>query len=291
MTADPDPVDCSVRLLRAARTGETETAADCWRTLAGYDSAALAERLPDDDARTAFWLNVYNAAVQDDLREDPERYDSRLRFFFADRVTVAGRDLSLNDIEHGLLRRRSLYALGYLPRLLTSRFERTHRVSELDPRIHFALNCGAASCPPIAAYTAEALDEELTLASESYLDTEVEYDLDAGVVRVPQLFLWYYGDFGGRSGTRDLLRRYGRLPDDATPSVRYRSYDWSLELDDFLDRESPPAATAGPASAAADGERDATPGERPEPSASSGVERSPSSGVEPTDDPSASPGS
>jgi hypothetical protein len=230
------PVERSARLLRAARTGQAATAAELRREFADYASADLAAALSDDDARTAFWLNTYNAAVQDDLRDDPARYDSRLRFFVADRVTVAGRRLSLNDIEHGILRRsKSIFGLGYLPRILQSRFERTHRVAELDARIHFALNCGAASCPPVAAYSRERLDEELTLASRSYLDTEAEYDPEAGVVRVPQLLLWYRGDFGGRTGILDYLRTYGPLPADAAPKIRYRAYDWSLELENVLD--------------------------------------------------------
>jgi hypothetical protein len=239
----PDPVEQSQELLRAARRAETETTAAYWETLADWDATTLATTLADDDARTAFWLNVYNAAVQDDLRSDPSRYESRLRFFVGSRVTVAGHDLSLNDIEHGILRRsKSVFLFGYGPRILQSRFERTHRVDSLDPRIHFALNCGAASCPPIAVYSAAGLDDELALASRSYLETEVDYALDDGVVRVPQLFLWYHGDFGGRSGTLDLLREYGSLSADDEPKVRYRSYDWSLELDNFLDR--------GPADAA-----------------------------------------
>ncbi|WP_152040725.1 DUF547 domain-containing protein [Salinigranum salinum] len=233
------PVEASATLLRAVRTGETDTAAAIWQEFADYSSTDLATALADDDARTAFWLNVYNAAVQDELRDDPSRYDARVRFFVADRVTVAGHDLSLNDIEHGILRRsKTVFGLGYLPRVLQSRFERTHRVAELDERIHFALNCGATSCPPIAAYSREGLDEELTLASQSYLGTEVDYDLDAGIVRVPQLLLWYHGDFGGRAGVLELLRRDGRLPADASPKIRYRSYDWSLELENFLDREA-----------------------------------------------------
>ena len=231
-----NPVEQSQRLLQAARWRETGTTAACWETLAGYDTTALATALAADDARTAFWLNVYNAAVQDDLRSDPGRYDSRIRFFVGSRVTVAGHYLSLNDIEHGILRRsKSVFLFGYGPRLLQSRFERTHRVDSLDPRIHFALNCGAASCPPVAVYSADGLDDELTLASQSYLETEVDYALDDGVVRAPQLFRWYHGDFGGRSGTLALLREYGSLSVDDSPKVRYRSYDWSLELDNFLD--------------------------------------------------------
>jgi hypothetical protein len=246
MSDRSDPVARSETLLRAARTGETESTTEIWREFARLGSTDLATALSDDDARTAFWLNVYNAAVQDELREDPSRYDSRIRFFTGDRITVAGHDLSLNDIEHGLLRRsKSALGLGYVPRLLPSEFERTHRVEELDARIHFALNCGAASCPPIAAYSAAELDEELTLASRSYLETEVDYDLDAGVVRVPQLLLWYRGDFGGRSGIRDYLRTYGRLPEGASPKIRYKSYDWSLSLENF--RGEPAEDTTGTA--------------------------------------------
>jgi hypothetical protein len=247
-TREPEPVERSQALLRAARTGDAETVAGCWEALAAWDAGRLATQLADDGARTAFWLNVYNAAVQDELRSDPNTYDSRLRFFAGNRVTVAGHRLSLNDIEHGILRRsRSVFLLGYGPRLLQSRFERTHRVSALDPRVHFALNCGAASCPPVAVYSGEDLDAELAAASRSYLTSEIEYDRDAGVVRVPRLFLWYHGDFGGQSGTLDLLHEYGALPADAAPTVRYRSYDWSLELDSFRDAERN-GAGGGPAS-------------------------------------------
>ncbi|MEF8882401.1 MAG: DUF547 domain-containing protein, partial [Halapricum sp.] len=62
---------------------------------------------------------------------------------------------------------------------------------------------------------------------ESYLQQEVAYDPDAGVVRVPRLMLWYRGDFGGGAGILDILREYGSLPDGVHPTVRYREYDWS----------------------------------------------------------------
>jgi hypothetical protein len=190
-----------------------------------------------DGARKAFWVNVYNAAVQRLLGEDPDRLESRRRFFGTDHLTVAGHDLSLNDVEHGLLRRSKLsWGLGYLPRLRPGAFERRHRVDALDPRIHFALNCGAASCPPIAAYEVDRIDDQLRLATESYLESDVAYDADADVVRVPRLFLWYVGDFGGRSGTRAFLREHGALPAGASPSVRYRSYDWDVAVGEFTGR-------------------------------------------------------
>jgi len=226
--ADPGPAavaDASTRLLEAVRTGE-ETA-QLVAFLAELEESALDEL--DDDAAKAFWLNVYNAFVQLRLAEDADRFADRRQFFGAEELTVAGADLSLDDVEHGILRRsKSKFGLGYLPSPFPGAFERRHRLESVDPRIHFALNCGAASCPPILAYEAESVDDALDVAAESYLATEVEYDPDAGVAEVPRLLLWYRGDFGGRRGIYRHLRRYGPVPADATPKVRYRRYDWSL---------------------------------------------------------------
>ncbi|MFB6175657.1 MAG: DUF547 domain-containing protein, partial [Halobaculum sp.] len=80
------------------------------------------------------------------------------------------------------------------------------------------LNCGAASCPPIRAYDPETVDEQLDLATRGYLESTVEYDPERDRARVPRVFLWFYGDFGGHSGTRSFLREYDVVPEDASPS-------------------------------------------------------------------------
>jgi hypothetical protein len=230
-----DPLELAREFLLAVRRGEDPDAHAAALDSLGDDGLAAA--LGDDDARLAFWTNVYNAAVQRALAADPDRYDSRRRFFGRPVVTVAGHPLSPNDIEHGILRgSMSSLGLGYLPRLRPDAFERRHRVETLDSRVHFALNCGAAACPPIAAYDADRVDEQLRLATESYLEATVEYDEAAGLARVPRLFLWYVGDFGGRSGTRAFLRDHGVVPGDASPRIRYQSYDWRLSLGEFADR-------------------------------------------------------
>jgi hypothetical protein len=56
-------------------------------------------------------------------------------------------------------------------------------VAPVDPRIHFALVCGARSCPPIKLYSPETLDEGLTGAAEAFCDSEVAVDLHARKVR------------------------------------------------------------------------------------------------------------
>lgn len=228
--------DLAVDYLGAARRGDREAVESHRDALSDIDRDALADTLDTDPARLAFWLTVYNAAAQDRLRADPSRFDSRWRFFRADAVTVAGRALSLDDIEHGLLRRsHSKYGLGYLPRVPRGSFERRFRLDERDARVHFGLNCGARSCPPVAAYDPDSVEERLDAVAAHYLDAEVEVSPDRSRVRVPRLFLWFHGDFGGAAGTREWLRRYDVIAADAEPRVRYRSHDWSLALDRFYE--------------------------------------------------------
>jgi hypothetical protein len=198
-------------------------------TLAGYGHDDLAPLRTDRQRALAFWTNLYNAGTQLLLERRPETYDSSLRFvrfFRAEALAVAGTGLGLDAIEHGILRGgRAKYGLGYLPRLPRP-FERRYQVAR-DPRIHFALNCGAASCPAIRAYDPATVDDQLDVATACYLDRAVEYDPDRDVARVPRLFLWYRGDFGGRRGIRSMLASCDAFPADADPSLSYRGWDWS----------------------------------------------------------------
>lgn len=195
--------------------------------LAALDEASLADLRTDRRSALAFWLNVYNATAQLLLERRPALYESRWRFFRTTAATVAGIDVSLDDIEHGIMRdKQSKYGLGYLPRLAWCRFGPAYRL-DVDPRIHFALNCGAASCPAILSYDAETVDQTLDGATEQYLAQHVQYDEVLDRVRVPRVCLWFVGDFGGPSGVRAFLRDYGRIPRGASPSLSFDGYDWT----------------------------------------------------------------
>jgi hypothetical protein len=232
---EPELVADSKRFLRAVRSSDGRgPSLDAVRERIADASPAALDALGPDE-RLAFWLNVYNAATGDALLTEPDRFDDRRRFFGEPIVTVAGTDLSLDRIEHGILRGSQWkYGLGYVPNPFPSAFVRRHRVADPDPRVHFALNCGAASCPAVAAYDAADVDDQLDRAAASYLRSETV--VEDGTARVPRLLLWYRGDFGGRSGVRALLREHGVVDPDAISRIRYREYDWSLALDAFRDR-------------------------------------------------------
>ena len=72
-----------------------------------------------------------------------------------------------------------------------------------DPRIHFALNCAARSCPQIAIYSSTNLEKALNMATTSYCNAEVDIILENAEVRLSKIFLWYKTDFG-RSETEVL---------------------------------------------------------------------------------------
>jgi hypothetical protein len=234
---DTDPTTLTRNLLVACKRGDPT---DHYRTaLAETTADNLRPVRTDRSTALAFWLNCYNAGTQLLFQKRPELYESPLRFvrfFRAPAITVGGTSLSLDLIENGLLRGgRSKYGLGYLPKIYVTAFERRYRLNECDPRIHFALNCGAESCPAIRAYDPDRIDEQLEKATRGYLDSTVEYDPDADRVRVPRVFLWFRGDFGGGSEIREFLRRYDAIPKDAVPNLRYRSWDWSKAAGKFVD--------------------------------------------------------
>lgn len=227
-----DPVGRSRALLESIRAGQAGTD----RSLEALDQHDLRVGLSTDADRVAFWCNVYNLTAQRALSTDPDRYDDRRSFFRSSLLTIAGHELSLDDIEHSILRRGySKYTLGYIQHPLWGGFDAAVAPSERDPRIHFALNCGAASCPLIRSYSADSVDEQLDTATRHYLGQTVTYDHDADRVTVPRVFLWFRGDFGGKAGILAFLRRYDQLAPGVTPRLSHRDWDWSRSVGDFVD--------------------------------------------------------
>ena len=233
--AEATPTTLARDLLLSCKRGEPTD--EHRRALADTTDEELTEVRADRRTGLAFWLNCYNAGTQLLLAEQPERYESPLRFyrfFHAPAVTVAGTALPLDRIENGLLRGgRSKYGLGYLPKVYVTAFERRYRLAECDPRIHFALNCGAESCPAIRAYEPADVDDQLDRATRAHLDATVTFDPAAGVATVPRLFLWFRGDFGGKAGILAFLRSYDAIPADTSPRLSYRSWDWSMAAGTF----------------------------------------------------------
>ena len=223
-------VELSCELLRSALARSSE-AAELEPRLAGVVGAAIA----GDGRRIAFWLNLYNARLLREFEEQPLK-GSVLRnrgVFGKTSYRVGEHDYSLDVIEHGLLRRnaRPPYRLRRLLRRADPRLAAAPAV--LDPRIHFALNCGAVSCPPIRAYSAAGLDSELEAASASYIRAETVVDRERSRIRLPYLMRLYRGDFGNRDAALEFAAARldpadGAWVRERRPSVAYGRFDWTV---------------------------------------------------------------
>ncbi len=231
--------EISMILLERVRDGEpTQQIEDM---LANVSREELNEDLDTESEKKAFWLNIYNAYVQILLLDDPDLFKDRnswfgYNFFSSPQVTIAGKELSFDDIEHGIIRHSKIkLSMGYWDKWFPSDYEKMFRWEEVDPRIHFALNCGAKACPYVAIYDPERVEEQLDISSKQYLEKTTEYNAEKGKVKVNALMSWFRADFGGKDGAVEMLKEYDIIPQDADPSVSFLDYDWTLELGNYKD--------------------------------------------------------
>ncbi|TAF51310.1 MAG: DUF547 domain-containing protein [Sphingobacteriia bacterium] len=224
----PWPIDLSVALVSLAKKNQPTDS--LLAQIAALTPGDLSVALTNDAQKLVFWINLYNGFTRIALLAQPEDYQKRNRFFSRRRWQVAGESLSLNDIEHGILRKNQYkFGLGYLPQLFPQRFNKAQALSQRDYRIHFALNCGARSCPPVLAYQPATVSQQLDLATKNYLAMEVYRDSSQQKVYVPKLLSWFKGDFGGKKGIEDLLQK-NAAPFEKGDRIRFKNYDWTLAL-------------------------------------------------------------
>jgi len=225
-----DGTACDYGALAASR--ERGRLAVCLSDLESFDPQSV--RL---GARTAFWINVFNAGV---LRDSPELElaageKDMAQFFARPRLTVFGHGFSLDDVYHGLLR-GNLPGHGHLrvpmerndPRL-------AYMPIAYDERVHFAMYTAARSSPALRPFEGGRLDKQLEEAATLYIRRMTRLERDGAVVVAPKLLQWYVKDFGGENGVVEFVA--ARLEDEQaeqidrhirTVKLRYAEFDWTL---------------------------------------------------------------
>ena len=212
------PGDDGVNRLRyGALVGEDKAALDAY--------VAMLEATPvtslNRDEQMAYWFNLYNALTVkiiadhypvDTIRKvlsggwfSPGPWKRKL-------VTVEGRELSLDNIEHGIM--RPLWQ---------------------DPRIHYGVNCASIGCPNLALvpFTAENLDTLLDEGARAYVNDPRGAWFEDGELHASRIYSWFDEDFGGNEAgiiahlkqyaDDDLLARLQTVRD-----IDGYDYDWSL---------------------------------------------------------------
>lgn len=172
------------------------------RKLRYFDPLLLNEK-----ERKAFFLNVYNSLMIHAIAvvSKPISKFDRVSMYNSASYDIGGRPYSLNMIEHGVLRGNRPGCGPFAQAPFTEHDARKQCIQTIvDPRIHFALNCGAKSCPAVRFYEAETLDHTLDAATRIYLQS-MDVDTLKRVVTLPKLLQWYKTDFSESGNVDDLL--------------------------------------------------------------------------------------
>lgn len=202
--------------------------------LASVSIQELSSQLVNDTDKKVFWINIYNGHIQLILKDNPDLYKDRGAFFKKKQITIAGELLSFDDIEHGIIRSSTIkLSWGLLKNPFVGSYERTFRTNETDPRIHFALNCGAKSCPLVAVYHVENYEDKIDAVAKQFLLKAIIYKEEAKQVKVTPLFSWFRGDFGGKKGIIQFLKDNSLIPDESNPELVFLDYDWTLSLGNY----------------------------------------------------------
>jgi len=211
-----------------------ESTEDIVSTYKNLNLEELAKLIDSEDEKKAFWINTYNAFVQQILLANQSLFDNRGEFFGKKQVNIAGVLMSFDDIEHGIIRSsRWKLSLGYLRDPFVPKFIRLLRTKKPDGRVHFALNCGAKSCPPIAIFHADKIQNELDKISMQYLKRTTK--IDGSNIIVTPLMSWFRADFGGKKGIKkDFLKKFQIIdPELKKINLSFGSYDWTLSLGNY----------------------------------------------------------
>jgi hypothetical protein len=193
----------------------------------------LVNGLETREEKLTFWINTYNAFIIYILQKDRSKYDNRGAFFSGKQINIAGLSLSFDNIEHDIIRNSRLkWSLGYLKKWFVSKDIRQLRISKREPLIHFALNCGAMSCPPVDIYDEQTIASQLNTNSRKYL-VEVT-DISKNRIETTPLFSWFRGDFGGKKGVKKLLKSFGLIDRINKMELSFKGYDWTIDIDNYV---------------------------------------------------------
>lgn len=197
---------------------ESKTVLQQWlQSLSNFDYHKITQ-----NEQLTLLINLYNALVINEiLNQYPiqsirptffgiPNWISFLRFFTRSIYCLQGQSISLNKIEHKMLRKQWQ-----------------------EPRIHFALVCAAKGCPLLRneAYNPRHIEEQLTRDAERFINNsdKIKYNPDNNLLQLSKIFKWYKKDFlSVSSSITEYVNQYLSETVQDSVSIQYLPYDWNL---------------------------------------------------------------
>lgn len=175
----------------------------------------LEKNTPQDtwsrNQKLAYWINAYNAhtinlilnhypvnSITDISSGKP--WDEKI-------IKVGTETYSLNQVENEII-----------------------RPTFKEPRIHFAVNCAAKSCPKIlnAAFDPKILDEQLESQTKLFINNGSKNVINKDKIEISKIFEWYKGDFETDGSLITFLNLYSKTKIDSQANISFMEYDWAL---------------------------------------------------------------
>lgn len=161
----------------------------------------------------AFWINAYNAytiklilenypltSITDIKKNDLNAWEIPF-------AKVGGKTISLNHIEHDILRKK---------------FN--------DPRIHAGVNCASISCPalPNIAFTENNIEKLLTQKMKTFVNDTSRNQITTTEIKLSQIFNWFQDDFTQQSDLITFINQYSQTKVNPSATINYIEYNWNL---------------------------------------------------------------
>jgi glutaredoxin len=195
----------------------------------------------------AFGVNLYNLMVKYAFMKVGVPTNSSSQADFLDNVKfiLGGHVYSLNDWKHGFLRGNAC-----LPNSRKRPFGKMDPrlqlvVKKPDARVHFCINSGSKSCPPVLFLSADHLEEELALIAASFCEDDQNVQLipSKNEIRLSKIFQWYRSDFVSDSNELPVLlssymhgvrkQTLERMQQNKSLNVSYLESSWNLHFKSF----------------------------------------------------------
>lgn len=160
------------------------------------------------EEKLAYWINAYNAFT---IKLILDNYPVK----------------SIMDIDGGKAWDKVWIKLGNKSYSLNQIENEIIRPQFKEPRIHFAVNCAAKSCPPLLnqAWMPATLDAQLEQRAKSFVNNPAYNTIKTSNIQVSKIFEWYNQDFGNLIS---FLNNYSATTIKSGAAIAYREYDWAL---------------------------------------------------------------
>ncbi|MBX7240874.1 MAG: DUF547 domain-containing protein [Bacteroidia bacterium] len=164
----------------------------------------------DRNKRLAYWINAYNAnTIKMIIENYPTSSITKITAKPWDQAIakIGDKTYTLNQIENEII-----------------------RPTFKEPRIHFAVNCAAKSCPKLhnEAFMPEKLDAQLEKMAKAFINNKEANVISEKKAELSKIFEWYKDDFAAAGGVIAFINKYSDVEVKDNAKVTYREYDWNL---------------------------------------------------------------